>query len=184
MALRLKRWTLTELHRLPDDGNKYEVVDGELFVTPAPSESHETIASLLTRILDPYVHEHDLGLVYRPRAVVRVKRSEVEPDLYVRARTRRPTSWAAAPLPILVVEILSPTTRRRDHLEKRRLYVRSGIPEYWIVDEEDRMIRVIRPDRADVVAKAKLVWRPAGVKRGLSVDVRGLFQEALGPSTR
>src|SRR5438270_1344414 len=78
-------WTIEELHRLPDDGNKYEVLDGELFVTPAPSEAHEDILAHLTRIIDPFVARHNLGYVYHPRSVVRTQGSEVEPDLMVRA---------------------------------------------------------------------------------------------------
>src|SRR3954464_1486124 len=69
MATKLKRWTLEELHSLPDDGNKYELIHGELFVTPAPSDGHETISARLTRMLDPYVEAQGLGFVYRPRAV-------------------------------------------------------------------------------------------------------------------
>ena len=73
----VKRWTLRELHSLPDDGNKYELVRGELFVTPPPTYDHETIAARLTQILVPYVASHGLGLVYHPRAVLRFEGSEV-----------------------------------------------------------------------------------------------------------
>ena len=59
-----KRWTLEELDSLPDDGNKYELIHGELFVTPAPTFQHETILARLTRILDPYVAANNLGFVY------------------------------------------------------------------------------------------------------------------------
>ena len=71
MATQLTRWTLAELHRLPDDGNKYELVRGELFVTPPPTDAHETVLARLTRILDPFVAANDLGMVYHPRAVIR-----------------------------------------------------------------------------------------------------------------
>ncbi|HEY2165322.1 MAG TPA: Uma2 family endonuclease, partial [Gemmatimonadaceae bacterium] len=84
MATKLKRWTLDEVHSLPDDGNKYELVRGELFVTPPPSDDHETILARLTGVLSPYVEAHRLGLVYHPRAVMRYRGSEVEPDLMVR----------------------------------------------------------------------------------------------------
>ena len=84
MATVTKQWTLEEVHSLPDDGNKYELVRGELFVTPPPTDPHETIAARLSRLLDPYVAEHGLGYVYHPRAVMRFDGSEVEPDLMVR----------------------------------------------------------------------------------------------------
>ena len=66
MATQVKRWTLEELHSLPDDGNKYELIHGELFVTPPPNDDHETILARLTRILDRYVEANGLGQVYRP----------------------------------------------------------------------------------------------------------------------
>src|SRR2546430_9950820 len=84
MAARAKQWTLREVHSLPDDGNKYELVRGELFVTPPPTDEHETILARLTRLLDPYVAAHGLGFIYHPRAVLRFEGSEVEPDLMVR----------------------------------------------------------------------------------------------------
>src|SRR6476469_5110153 len=108
MATQTKRWTLEEVHSLPDDGNKYELVRGELFVTPPPSEDHETILARLNAILTPFVTANRLGMVYRPRAVVRFDGSEVEPDLMVRAERRvRIKDWDDAPAPILVVEVLS-----------------------------------------------------------------------------
>ena len=65
----LKRWTLEELHSLPDDGNKYELVHGELFVTPPPSAPHQDIIARLARVLDRYVDEQRLGWVYQARSV-------------------------------------------------------------------------------------------------------------------
>src|SRR5262245_51021141 len=78
MAIRVGNWNLRELHRLPEDGNKYELVRGELFVTPPPTDEHETIAARLTEILAPYVRVQLLGHVYRPKAVIRFQGSEVE----------------------------------------------------------------------------------------------------------
>src|SRR4051812_40987176 len=67
-----RAWTLDELHRLPDDGNKYELVEGALFLTPVPNEDHETILARLSGLLVPYVAANALGTVYHPRAVVRI----------------------------------------------------------------------------------------------------------------
>lgn len=178
-AHQTKRWTLAELHRLPEnDGNKYEVVRGELFVTPAPTVDHETIAARLARALDPYVERHGLGLVYRPRAVVRVRpHSEVEPDLMVRqAPARRGTSWDHAPTPILVIEILSDSTRRRDLADKRALYMEIGVPEYWVVDGGERRFHVIRPGGfEETVDHGAVLWHPRGVAAPLAVELASIF---------
>src|SRR3954463_14218381 len=101
MAAETKRWTLEEVHRLPDDGNKYELVRGDLFVTPPPSEDHETILARLSRLLDSYVEQHALGMIYHRRSVVRFEGSEVEPDLMVRQPRSRPVKdWVDAPVPV------------------------------------------------------------------------------------
>jgi Uma2 family endonuclease len=181
MAQQTKPWTLADLHRLPDDGNKYELVRGELFVTPAPSVGHEELASTLGRILDRYAEQHGLGLVYRPRAVVQTLDSEVEPDIMVRSRASKAgEKWAQLPLPILIVEIVSSTTRRRDHLQKRALYVDAGIPEYWIVDGYERTVRVVRPGEDDNLIRESLTWHPTAASDALTIDLPTFFRDALG----
>ena len=176
MATRTKKWTLSEVHSLPDDGNKYELIRGELFVTPPPSEEHETIAARLARMLDPYVAANNLGLVYRPRAVVRFKGSEAEPDLMVRQpKTGSGRDWDNAPIPSLLVEVLSGSTRRRDLGAKREFYREVGIPDYWIVDPDRREVRIVRMGREDEMATERLVWTPAGTAEPLVIIVPAIF---------
>ena len=181
MAPTTVRWTLDELDRLPDDGNKYELVDGELFVTPAPSPPHEELAAVLHSKLDRYVEAQRLGRVYTPRSVVRTGGSEVEPDLMVRPiPTAATAGWDQKPIPSLVVEIISRATRRRDNEQKRTFYVRIGVAAYWIVDGETRTIRIITPNAADAVTGEALVWHPAGAEAPFALDVAAYFREALG----
>ena len=176
MAAATKQWTLEELHSLPDDGNKYELIRGELFVTPAPTDHHETIAARLARLLDPYVATQGLGFVYRPRAILRREGSEVEPDLMVRQpQPDRRATWDQAPLPLLIVEILSDSTRRRDREHKRDFYLDVGVAEYWIVDPEGRTITSIVRGRDDVVAADRITWSPAGAAAALTVEVADVF---------
>lgn len=176
VAVALKEWTLEELHSLPDDGNKYELIDGELFVTPAPAYEHEEIAARLTRILVPYVAEHGLGYVFHPRAVVQRSKSEVEPDLQVCKPHPEPKSgWAKAPIPLLVVEIVSPYTWRRDRDQKKRFYARVGVSEYWMVDPEERTISVARRGEKDSVATDRLEWFPSGASAPLWVELEDVF---------
>ena len=177
MAAETKVWTLEELHSLPDDGNTYELVRGELFVTPAPARSHETIASRIARVLDRYVEAQSLGIVYRPRAILRFEGSEVEPDLMVQAPgDLGKEDWDDAPTPILIVEIASPSTRRRDREQKRRFYIDAGVAEYWIVDPENRAITTVRAGMPDVTARKTLVWNPAGATEPLTVEVGTVFR--------
>ena len=178
----IARWTLSELHRLPDDGNRYELVRGNLFVTPPPSYGHQRIQSVLAALLQPYVAAHGLGSVCFPRSVIRIGAdTEVEPDLMVRPVPQPlPKSWDGAPVPILVVEIASDTTRRRDRTEKRKAYVDAPIPEYWIVDDDRRTVRVVRPGEEDADISTWLTWQPVGASEPFTLDIVGLFRTALG----
>lgn len=180
MAHATKAWTLDQLHRLPDDGNRYELIDGELFVTPAPSPTHEVLALRLRDLLAPYVQAHQLGELFMPRSVVQVRGSEVEPDLTLRKITLPlPAKWKAMPVPLLVVEVLSRTTARRDENEKLGFYRRIGVGEYWIVDRESRTIRVVAGGD-NLVTGTELVWHPAGAAEPLVIDVEGYFRSVLG----
>lgn len=176
MSMPAKAWTLEELHRLPEDGNKYEVIRGELFVTPPPSVDHEEVLARLHATLAGYVETHRVGRVYRPRAVIRFEGSEAEPDLMVRpiAPNVHGNAWEQLPPPLLVVEALSPTTRRRDLVNKREYYLDAGAGEYWVLDGERREIRVIRRGESDVVIRDSLVWR-AVADEPLVLDVAALF---------
>jgi Uma2 family endonuclease len=176
MSIPAKAWTLEELHRLPDDGNKYEVIRGELFVTPPPSLDHEEVLARLNAILTTYVEKHGVGRVYHPRAVIRFEGSEAEPDLMVRVVPPgvRGNAWEELPPPLLVVEVLSPTTRRRDLVNKREYYLDAGVGEYWVLDGERGEIRVIRRGEQDTVARKSLVWRAESVDP-LLIDLATLF---------
>ena len=170
----IQSWTLEELDRLPDDGNKYEVVRGELFVTPAPSRAHQLVIARLCRILDRYVEEQGLGLVHQARSIVRRGGSESEPDLFVDYGDA--TDWNDAPTPLLVVEVHSKTTRHRDLNQKRAYYLDDvGVPEYWMVARQSRTVRVARPRKADEIVADVLTWTPEGAARSLEFDVARLF---------
>ena len=175
MAATSGSWTLDQLHALPEDGNKYELVHGELLVTPAPSFGHEVILALLTDILAPYVGENRLGYVFRARAALQFGESEVEPDLMVRSGNRETSDWRSAPPPSLVVEVLSPTTRRRDRVRKRDFYLEAGVAEYWIVDPEAKTLTIVRRAEPDVVLGDAVRWHPAGASEPLDIPLSRLF---------
>ena len=120
--------------------------------------------------------EQALGYVYHPRAVVRTRDSQVEPDLQVRQpQADRKARWEDAPVPILIVEILSPYSRQRDREQKRAFYLEHGVPEYWIVDPEELAITVIRPGHADRVERQRIASSPAGASRALAFEIATIF---------
>ncbi len=173
MAIEARRWTLEEMHALPEDGNHYELIDGELLVSRAPAPRHEGPAARLARLLDRYIVEQRLDVVvYRPQSVFRIERRvEVEPDLQVRPELDETKDWEYQALPILVVEVHSPRSKRADLTKKRDVYMNAGIPEYWTVDPDERTVSVHRygqePARCDVSVIASLrgwtITKPPGL---------------------
>lgn len=176
VSIATKSWTLDELHSLPDDGNKYELIDGVLYVTPAPTPRHEDVLARLSALLGPYVARERLGYVYHPRAVIRLDGSEVEPDLFVRQQADFGNKWELAPVAPLVVEVLSDSTRRRDHEVKRDFYLRAGVGEYWIIDQERRSITRCAANTKDAEHSESLMWFPTLAKTPLELRVQSLFE--------
>jgi Uma2 family endonuclease len=179
MALSTHRWTRADLERLPDDGNKYEIVNGELLVSPAPRPSHDYIKVVLRRRLEGFCDTLERQSIFVESAFVHDD-SEAVPDLSVRERIMPPPArWEDAPAPILVVEITSESTRRYDEVKKRAFYMESGVPEYWIVDGKARTIRVVTPT-GERLESVTLRWMPRADSKPFDLDVRALFEESLG----
>jgi Uma2 family endonuclease len=132
----------------PDDGLRHELIDGEHYVTPSPNTKHQTILVNLLLLIAPWVRAHAAGKVWlAPFDVVLSPSDVVEPDLLYMSNERSAQILTNANVqgpPELVVEIGSPSTRRRDETIKRALYERVGVSEYWFVDAEADMVRVYR----------------------------------------
>ena len=145
-------WTYADLVALPDDQLRHELIDGEHLVTPSPATGHQIILMNLIRLLLPYLDEHRLGqLLSAPFDIKLSLFTVLVPDLvyFTSARFARSVNEKhATAAPDLVVEILSPGTRRRDKGRKRAIYDREGVHEYWIVDPESRSITALRRPRA------------------------------------
>ena len=139
--------TYRDYAALPDDGRRYQILDGELFVTPAPGTRHQIILMRLSAQLHAHVSAHRLGLVLpAPADVILADTSIVQPDILFVA-TDRQTLVSARGIegpPTLGVEILSPSTTLVDRGRKRELYARYGMPFYWIADDEARAIEMWR----------------------------------------
>jgi Uma2 family endonuclease len=135
--------TYAEYCLLPDDGKRYQVIEGELIVSPAPRTSHQRIVLRLAMLLEPYVDMHSLGAIYiAPTDVVLAPSTVVQPDIaFVRSdHLDAITDLNIQGPPDLCIEVLSPGTEATDRERKRALYARYGVPEYWIVDPVRRSV--------------------------------------------
>ena len=126
---------------LPDDGKCYEIVDGDLFVTPSPNPFHQRVSKRLQQQLMNYFESRSLGEVFdAPLDVILSSRDIVQPDLLVVADPKQISGRGIEGAPLLVVEILSPSTRSKDRTVKARRYAELGIAHYWIVDHERQRV--------------------------------------------
>ena len=176
-------WTAARVLDLPDDGNRYEVVDGELLVTPAPSLPHQRAVRGLYDRLGPFVRAHQLGeVLLSPADIEFDDRTLLQPDLFVAplVEGRPPRSWKEIRTLLLAAEVLSPSTARADRQVKRRRYQRHGVPEYWIVDLDARLVESWRPgDKRPEILTERLAWQPTPQLPPLELDLAGLFAEAF-----
>ena len=173
-------WTVDMVRALPDDGNRYEVIDGELFVTPAPNRVHQRAVRELMLLIEPYVREHALGeTIFAPADVVVFgPRKFVQPDLFVLpfVDNAPPSSWVEVGRLLAAVEVISPSTARTDRSRKRDLYLEKGVPEYWIVDTDARAIERWRPgDRGPSILADALEWQPDPATPALVIDLPRYF---------
>jgi Uma2 family endonuclease len=176
-------WTAEDVRALPEDGKRYECIDGVLLVTPSPSFNHGYAVEFLRERLGDFVRRSSLGqLLYAPTDVEIVAGSMVQPDLFVArsvtgARIRSARDIAEV---VLAVEVLSPSTASRDRGVKRRFYQRAGVEEYWIVDLEARRVERWTPsaERTEVL-HSTLVWCPRLALESLAIDLVAYFAEVL-----
>jgi Uma2 family endonuclease len=152
VAAARRGWTYRDLVALPEDQLRHELIDGEHVVTPSPGTVHQSVLLNLVRILLPYLDERGLGrMLLAPFDVKLSLFTVVVPDIvYFTAErfARAVNEKHATAAPDLVVEILSPGTRRRDKGRKRAVYDREGVREYWIVDPDAQAITTLRRPRA------------------------------------
>jgi Uma2 family endonuclease len=142
------RLTYDDFLLFPDDGARHELIDGEHYVTPSPNIRHQAILGNLYFLVRAWLEQHPVGRAFMaPLDVVFTNFDVVEPDLLFVSRHRAAEILTARHVmgaPDIVVEIGSPSTRKRDETIKRRLYERSGVAEYWVVDPDLEVVRVYR----------------------------------------
>lgn len=173
-------YTAEMVRQMPDDGNKYEVVHGELLVTPAPRLWHQELAHRLGEGLRAYLRREPVGHAFATRSDISWGQEDilVEPDVLVAPLDQvRTLDWSSIRHLLLAVEILSPSSVRSDRFTKRRLYQEQGVPLYWIVDGDERFVEVWRPeDRFPVIERERLVWDPAGAGTPFRIEFVELFR--------
>lgn len=172
-------WTAEMVRQLPDDGNRYEVVAGELLVTPAPRTWHQVLVGRLYLALATYLAHEPAGYVlFSPADVSLAPDTLVQPDVFVvPVEQVRRLEWTAIRDLLLVVEVLSPSTGRADRFTKRRWYQEVGVPVVWLVDPEAEVVEVWTPEmRAPLVERNRLTWHPSRARSPLTIDVKELFR--------
>lgn len=176
-------WTVAELQQLPDDGNRYEIIDGVLYVTPAPRLAHQFVLGELHVRLQPYGKAAGLCVLSSPADVTFSDRTLVQPDLFAFPAPPSYVGFVYTDITHLdlAIEVLSPGTARVDRIIKRRLYQRQGVPEYWIVDADTRSVERWRPDSVEGERiTGTLSWQPRLEHAALVIDLPALFREVMG----
>jgi Uma2 family endonuclease len=179
-------WTVDMLDALPDDGQRYELIDGELFVTPAPSDVHQLVVGALYARLRYYLRPSSVGRALNAPADVRRgdrRRNRVQPDVFVvrlTNNTRPVYPFDLADL-LLAVEVESPSNAAYDYQTKRELYLTNGVEEYWIVNSVAQTFARWRGSaHPGELLTAKLEWQPEGMPAAFFLDIREFFEDALG----
>lgn len=142
-----RKLTYDDYVLIPEDGLRHEILDGEHFVSPVPTPLHQIVSGNLNGVLAQFVHQNRLGRVlFAPLDFVFDKHNVAQPDLVFISNERSGLigEFYISGAPDLVVEILSPSTRRTDELIKRSIYERFGALEYWLVDPDRRTVQVFR----------------------------------------
>jgi Uma2 family endonuclease len=175
MSVQTRPLTYDDLCRMPDDGQRYELIGGELYVAPAPMRPHQRFLAHLHAMLWAYVIEHRLGEAYFSPVAVRLSDHDVvEPDLVflrqdrLHLYNRRGDIQGA---PDLVVEVISPSSEKTDPGVKLELYARSGIPEYWLVNPATKQFQGF------VLREARYVEEPPEGGRYRSTVIEGFEVE-------
>ena len=141
------KFTYEDYLLFPDDGKRHELIDGEHYMTPAPSIKHQKVSGNLFGLLHAHLRRTNAGYVFAaPTDVVLSDQDVLQPDLLFVSADRASiiTEKCIQGVPDLTVEIISETTRKTDEIMKRKVYERYGVQEYWIVDPELERVKAYR----------------------------------------
>lgn len=167
----------------PGHWPRYELMGGELIVTPAPADVHQVGVAEILYLVKTYVDREGIGVALASPADLRLLPGTIaQPDVFVAPPGRPPdpddkSGWSAVKTLLVAIEVISPSSIRTDRVEKRDYYMFAGVPEYWVVDCDARVIERWNPEREtpSIVSKT-LTWRPFGASEQLLADLPALFE--------
>jgi len=170
-------YTVDDLEAFPDDGNRYELLDGVLLVTPQAAIPHQIVAVRVLGELHAYLKPNGLAHVVGPGAVEILPKTHLEPDILVfPASFPVRSKWFEVRDWWLAVEVFSPSSVIYDRDFKRNAYLALGVAEVWLVDLDQQEILVSRRSGpTDLPARQKLTWAPAEIPRPLELDLTAIF---------
>lgn len=183
-AVQKRRWSAADVRALMDDARawpRYELLDGELLVTNAPSVAHQiAVAELLTR-LGSFCEMHQVGLVLASPADLELRPESItQPDLFVVPTElipdAEPLRWSDVTALRLAVEVLSPSTMRADRVQKRDFYMSARVEEYWIVDLDGRLFERWTPaSTRPEILRDELRWQAEGCAAAFQLEIPAFF---------
>lgn len=178
-----QRWTAEEVRELQDESRawpRYELIDGQLLVTPAPRLIHQRVVGELLLRLSEYLAREPVGeVLFSPADIELEPETIVQPDIFVFPLVggRRPREWRDVSSLLLACEVLSPSTARHDRVTKRRFFSRLGVGEYWVVDLDAEIVERSGPsdDRVELIADT-LTWKADAATTPFSLDLATFFR--------
>jgi Uma2 family endonuclease len=176
MAIAIPRYTVDDLENFPHDGNRYELLDGMLLVTPAPAASHQVVISRLQLYLAVGVQQPGHAYVVGPGAVVRPPGTQLEPDILVYPTRFSPaTDWRKVTEHWLAVEVFSRSSRMYDREFKRDAYFALGVQQVWLVDWRDKTVEVCRRRGVSELERDTIRWKVPTLDVIVSVPLDEVF---------
>jgi len=176
MAISVPTYTVDDLDKFPNDGNRYELLDGMLLVTPAPSAAHQIIASRLQFRLSAAVVASGYAHVVGPGAIVVRPRTQLEPDILVYpARFPAKLDWYQITEHWLAVEVLSRSSRMYDREFKRDAYFALGVQQVWLVDRWEKTVEVCKRRGSGQLVRDVVRWRAPSVSVVVTIALADVF---------
>jgi Uma2 family endonuclease len=178
MPLPLPTFTTDDLRAFPEDGQRYELLEGMLLVTPMPGSAHQVVLARLIAALHQYLSAEERAMAVSPGEIEIAPKTLLEPDLLVFPAVYPPgTPWSEMRDWWLAVEVFSPSSRVYDRDFKRDAYLALGVAEVWLVDLDERAVLVSRRGgERDTRHDVRLAWHPPAMREPLVIELAPLFR--------